>query len=55
MKTHEVREVFERIMTAKGITHLQRDGEKYVSANMQTKFRYFMLGWAMRESHAKND
>jgi hypothetical protein len=55
MKTSEVREVFERIMTAKGNNNLKRDGEKYVSPNMQTKFRYFMLGWAMKESNAKTN
>lgn len=53
MNTEEVRAVFERLMATKGITNLDRKGDRYVSANIQTKFRYFMLGWAMKESHAK--
>ena len=55
MNIEEVRVVFERLMAAKGITNLKRKGERYVSPNMQTKFRYFMLGWAMKESNAKTN
>ena len=55
MNTEEVRAVFERLMAAKGITNLDRKGDRYVSANIQTKFRYFMLGWAMKETNAKTN
>jgi hypothetical protein len=55
MNIEEVRAVFERLMAAKGITNLKRDGDRYVSPNMQTKFRYFTLGWAMKESNAKTN
>lgn len=55
MNIEEVRVVFERLMAAKGITNLKRDGDRYVSPNMQTKFRYFTLGWVMKESNAKTN
>jgi hypothetical protein len=41
------REIFEALMASKGRINLKRKGQGYENANIQTKFRYFMLGWKL--------
>jgi hypothetical protein len=42
-----IRKTFEALMASKGKTNLIRKGEGYANPNIQTKFRYFVLGWRL--------
>ena len=44
------RKAFEAFMQTKGIT-LVWTGTKYNTTNTQTKWRYFLMGWNMKEIH----
>ena len=46
----KARQVFESLMQSKG-KHVYWDGKKYTTANIQTKWRYFLMGWNMKETH----
>lgn len=47
---HKARQVFETFMLSKG-KQVHWDGNKYNTANIQTKWRYFLIGWMQREIH----
>jgi hypothetical protein len=51
-ETEKARKAFEAIMQAKGSTDLTRKGSGYANANIQTKWRYMLLGWTIRSTHA---
>jgi hypothetical protein len=51
-ETEKARKAFEAIMSTKGKIDLQRKGEGYANANIQTKWRYMLLGWTIRSTHA---
>lgn len=42
------RQAFEKMMQTKNI-EVFWDGKKYNTANIQTKWRYFLMGWNMKE------
>jgi len=42
--------IFEAIMLSKGRIELKRKGAGYESPNIQTKWRYFLLGWTISRS-----
>ena len=44
---NEARQAFEGYMTTKGKTNLEHNGKRYTNINIQTKWRYFLLGWTM--------
>lgn len=46
-ETEKARRVFEALLNAKGIG-VERDGHSYKSQNTQTKWRYFLLGWTLK-------
>jgi hypothetical protein len=48
--TDIIRKSFEAIMLSKGRVSLDRKGEGYENANIQTKWRYFLLGWTISRS-----
>lgn len=41
---------FEAYMFTKGIT-ANWNGKSYQTANLQTKWRYFLIGWKMKETN----
>ena len=41
------RQVFEALMRGNGHTNLTRTGDKYTVPSVQTRWRYFLLGWEM--------
>ena len=43
----EARAQFEAILMTKGKRASVWDGEKYVNSNIQTYWRWFLLGWTM--------
>jgi hypothetical protein len=47
---HKARQVFEVFMLSKG-KKVHWDGSKYNTPNIQTKWRYFLIGWMQREIH----
>ena len=44
----EARAQFEAILMTKGKRASVWDGEKYVNSNIQTYWRWFLLGWTMK-------
>lgn len=46
----KARQVFEAFMLQKG-KQVHWTGSKYDNANIQTKWRYFLIGWSMKETH----
>lgn len=44
----EARKQFEAILATKGKKAPRWDGDKYDNMNIQTYWRWFLLGWAMR-------
>jgi hypothetical protein len=44
----EARAQFEAILMTKGKRPSVWDGEKYVNSNIQTYWRWFLLGWTMK-------
>jgi len=48
--TDIIRKSFEAIMLSKGRIELKRKGAGYESPNIQTKWRYFLLGWTISRS-----
>jgi hypothetical protein len=46
--TDMARKVFEALIRAKGLSNMARRGNTYVSPNLQTKWRYFLLGWTLK-------
>jgi hypothetical protein len=46
----KARQVFEAFMRSKG-KDVSWDGNKYNTPNIQTKWRYFLIGWTQREMH----
>jgi len=46
-KAHQA---FEAYMLTKNI-EVFWDGKKYNTANIQTKWRYFLIGWKMKETN----
>ena len=45
---NEAREKFEAMLVAKGKGKPEWDGQKYDNMNIQTYWRWFLLGWTMR-------
>jgi hypothetical protein len=45
---NEAREKFEAILASKGKGKPEWDGQKYDNTNIQTYWRWFLLGWTMR-------
>ena len=45
---NKARKAFESMMATKNIIPTW-DGKKYNTANLQTKWRYFYMGWKMKE------
>lgn len=43
----EARQVFEAMMRGNGHADLTRTGDKYNVPSLQTRWRYFLLGWEM--------
>lgn len=41
----EAREVFEALSISK---KMEWNGKRYVNANVQTRWKYFLLGWTIR-------
>ena len=46
----KARQVFEAFMRSKG-REVHWDGKRYDKTNIQTKWRYFLIGWTQRETH----
>lgn len=46
----EARKQFEAILATKGKRAPGWDGDKYDNMNIQTYWRWFLLGWTMRGS-----
>lgn len=46
----KARQVFEAFMRSKG-REVHWDGKTYNTPNIQTKWRYFLIGWTQRETH----
>jgi hypothetical protein len=46
----KARQVFESLMQSKG-KQVYWNGKKYTNVNIQTKWRYFLIGWNMKETH----
>jgi hypothetical protein len=46
----KARQVFESLLRSKGLDPVW-NGSRYQTANIQTKWRYFLLGWSMKETH----
>ncbi len=44
----EAREKFEAILVSKGKDTPEWDGLKYENINIQTYWRWFLMGWTMR-------
>jgi hypothetical protein len=44
----QARKVFEALVKAKGVSDLTRQGDRYKNPNTQTKWRYFLLGWTLK-------
>lgn len=42
------RKVFEAIMKTNGHTNFTKKNSRYVVPAMQTRWKYFLLGWEMR-------
>lgn len=49
----EARENFEAILAAKGKAIPKWDGLKFDSQNIQTYWRWFLLGWTMKATKTK--
>ena len=48
------RQVFEALIRSKGRSNLTRLGDGYKNGNVQTKWRYFLLGWTLCQSNSSN-
>lgn len=46
----KARQVFEAYMKTKG-KEVHWNGKTYNTPNIQTKWRYFLIGWTQRETH----
>jgi hypothetical protein len=46
---NEAREKFEAMLMAKGKGKPEWDGQKYDNINIQTYWRWFLLGWTMKD------
>jgi hypothetical protein len=47
-----IRKSFEAVMASKGRGEMVRNGANYKNANIQTKWRYFQLGWNLSRGNA---
>ena len=47
---HEARKQFEAMLQTKGKNVGVWSGERYASKNIQTYWRWFLLGWTMRSA-----
>ena len=47
---NEAQKVFETLMRANGYSEaeLKHKGQGYANSNIQTRWKYFYLGWGMR-------
>ncbi len=50
---NEARRVFEAMMRGNGHNDLTRTGDKYNVPSLQTRWRYFLLGWEMANATQK--
>lgn len=44
----EARKVFETILKANGHTNFEIKNNKYIAPAMQTRWKYFLMGWQMK-------
>lgn len=49
----EARQVFEAMMRGNGHADLTRTGDKYNVPSLQTRWRYFLLGWELATATQK--
>jgi hypothetical protein len=47
---HEARKQFEAMLHTKGKSGEAWNGDRYVNNNIQTYWRWFLLGWTMRNA-----
>lgn len=47
---NKAHQAFQAYMLTKNI-EVHWDGKKYNTANIQTKWRYFLIGWKMKETN----
>lgn len=45
---NEAREAFEALLVSKGKSVPEWDGSKYKPINIQTYWRWFLMGWQLR-------
>lgn len=45
---NEAREAFEALLVSKGKAAPEWDGSKYKAINIQTYWRWFLMGWQLR-------
>lgn len=48
-QTEAARQVFEALLPSR--SDLRRHGKGYANKNTQTKWRYFLLGWTLRNGN----